>query len=160
MIIIKHINKQQQLEELYIDWNELEAYRNLNGQSFNFGTGLITCDSSKSEDVYYKMEQWDIENDIDYLENNHQNKTNQKIKNRLNKYGWKQIDKIKLKKLSKISWWNCYFNEEENRYIRCYLSGRKGYAKWYSKRIVRRRNDFSLKGSGYRKVYDYWNCIF
>ena len=165
IIIIKHINKQQQLKELYINWDELEAYRRLNGQSFDFGTGLIKWDDPKSENIYWKMEQQDVENYIDYLENNYQNKnkinkTSQNIRKRLNKYNRKQIDKIKLKKLSKISWWNCYFNEEENKYVRCYLSGRKGYAKWCSKRIVRHRNDFSLKGNGYRKVYDYWNCIF
>ena len=161
MIIIKHINKQQQqLEELYADWDELETYRRLNGQSFDFGTGLITWDDPKNEDIFLKMEQLDIENYMDNLENNHQNKFNQKIRKRLNKYSRKQIDKIKLKKLSKISWWNCYFNEKENRYIRCYLSGRKGYAKWCSKKAVRHRNDFSLKGNGYRRVYDYWNCIF
>ena len=69
IIIIKHINKQQQLKELYINWDELEAYRRLNGQSFDFGTGLIKWDDPKSENIYWKMEQQDVENYIDYLEN-------------------------------------------------------------------------------------------
>jgi len=60
---------QQKLQDYIDDWNELEAYRDLSGQSFDFGNGLITDDSTESEDVYWKRDQENIENAIyDLLE--------------------------------------------------------------------------------------------
>jgi hypothetical protein len=86
-------------EDLIIDWNELEAYRTLNGQSFDFGTGLITWDDPKSEDVYWKMEQQNIENIIDDLE---RYKYISKRKTKRRKYKTKDIDdKIKEKIIKK-----------------------------------------------------------
>lgn len=67
------INKHQLLEELYTDWNELEAYRILQKEPFDFGTGLITNDDSQSEDIYWKMEQWTIDNYINVLEDDYYN---------------------------------------------------------------------------------------
>ena len=66
---MKNIDHQQlQLQELLIDWYELEVYRNLNGLPFNFGTGLIEDNSRKNEDAYWKMQQRDIESAIENLE--------------------------------------------------------------------------------------------
>lgn len=145
------------LQEYLDDWDELETYRTLSGRSFDFGNGLINDDSTQSEDTYWKMMQWDIERAIDNLQ---YYKVSRKKKHKLNHYKRKQVDKNKLIKLSKTSSWNIYYNEEENRYIRCYYSGRKGFAKWCSDRAVRNSNNFPLKGAGYRKVFDYWYSIF
>ena len=70
------------------------------------------------------------------------------------------ISKKKLLKLAQTSSWNIYYNEKENRYIRCYYSGRKGFAKWCSDKAVRNNDDFSLKGAGYRKVFNFWYTVF
>lgn len=93
---------------------------------------------------------------------NPSNKQKIKIKKKYkqNRYARKQITKDKLIKLSKITWWVVGYNDGEKRYKRYYESGRKGYAKWCSKRKVRNSNNFSLKGNGYRKCFDYWDCIF
>lgn len=142
-------------EDLIIDWNELEAYRTLNGQPFDFGTGLITNNSSESEDAYWEIEQLDIENALDDLEDVYLYRSKRKKKYKLNHYNKKFIDRVKLKKLSNYAY-TIYFNEEKGRYKRFYLSGCKQYAKWCSDRVIRNRNDFPLKGGGYRKAYDYW----
>lgn len=143
---------QELLQEYLDDWDELEAYRTLSGRPFNFGNGLINDDSTFSEDTYWKMDQWDIQRAIDNLLDNNV-KRYRKKKHKLNHYKRKLIDKNKLIKLSKTSSWNIYFNEEKNRYIRCYYSGSKGFTKWCSDKAVRNRNDFPLKGAGYRKVF-------
>lgn len=147
------------LQEYIDDWNDLEAYRNLQKQPFDFGTGLITDDSIQSEDGFWKMEQWNIESAIEDLISN---STKIKyFKSKLNHYNKKQITKIKLIKLFKIGgWYSISYDEDTGRYIRYYYSGRRGFAKWCSDRAVRNRNDFSLKGGGYKKVYDYWNTVF
>lgn len=79
---------------------------------------------------------------------------------RTNKHKRKLITKNKLIKLSKIHWSLVYIDEVNNRYKKIYYSGRKGVAKWCSKRKVRNSKGFSLKGAGYRKCFDYWNCVF
>lgn len=144
-------------EELIIDWYELEAYRSLNGQPFDFGTGLITRDDPASEEVYWKMEQWDIENMIDDLENN---QYIIKRKSKRIKYKTKEIDKQKLKKLAQISWFPVYYSEDKGRYVRCYVSGCRKHAKWLTNRVIRHTNDFPLRGNGYRRVVDYWGILF
>jgi len=144
-------------EDLIIDWNEIEAYRRLSGEPFDFGTGLITDDSSESEDAYWKIEQWDIEKALDDKEDVYLYRSKRKRKYKLNRYNRKFIDRVKLKKLSNRAY-TIYFNEEKGIYTRFYLSGCKQYAKWCSDRAVRNRNDFPLRGAGYRKVYDYWWC--
>jgi hypothetical protein len=96
------------------------------------------------------------------IQNKYNPNNNLKIKKkyRMNRYKRKQITKDKLIKLSKTSCYFVYYNEKEDRYVRWYLSGVRKYAKWCSDRAVRNRNDFSLKGAGYRKCFDYWWTIF
>jgi len=140
---------------------EIEAYRNLEGLSFDFGNGLIQNDLSYgTEEAYWEMDIQDLEDLIEYWDYDIKSQSKKKHRQRLNKHIRKMIGKRKLIKLSKTSSWTVYYNEEENRYIRCYYSGRKGFAKWCSKRAVRNRNDFSLKGAGYRKCFDYWDTVF
>lgn len=149
-----------QIEEYMLDLEEIKAYRSLEGESFDFGTGLIENELSYgTEEAIWEMEQQDLEETIKWWNGNKEH-TKRKRKYKLNHYFKKQIDSIKLKQLSKVSWFPVYYSDSKKRYIRCYLSGRRRYAKWCSNRAVRNRNDFSLKCAGYRKVYDYWWCVF
>ena len=156
--------KQDAIDEL----EEIVAYQNLEGLPFDFGNGLIENDLSYgTEHVYWKMYAQILENIIEDWEDDincrkwlkSQSKKKYK-KKRLNKYFRKTIYKRKLVNLSKTSWWIVYYNEEQNRYIRCYYSKRKGFAKFCSNKAVRNRTDFSLKGAGYRKCFDYWYTVF
>ena len=156
-------------EKLELDLQEIQAYRELDSAEFNFN-GVILRNTGEynlgSEDAYYEMDiealeealllhSEDFQRKLKYI-----NKRNKKYKSRLNKYGRKKITQSKLKKLNQCTWWVTYYNENEGYYERCYVSGRKRYAKYCSKRKVRHRNDFALKGNGYRKVYDYWWDVF
>ena len=149
------------IQDIINDLIELDAYRILSGQSFDFGTGIIKNDSKISEDVYYKMQQQELE-ELLFNKNNYipQNKNKQK-KHRLNKYERKKITYKRLKKLHSISLYTCGAYEKNGRLTRFYLSGRKGYAKWCSDRKVRHGNkEFCLRGGGYRKVFDYWWTVY
>lgn len=145
-------------EELIIDWNELEAYRILNGQSFDFGTGLITDDSNESEDTYWKIQQQDIESALDGLEDKGGVYKQKKYKRR--KSRTKDIDNRKLKKIARVSWFPVSYSEDKGRYLRYYVSGRRKYAKWLTNKTIRHTNDFPLKGNGYRRKVDYWWILF
>jgi len=153
--------------ELELDLVEIEAYRELDGQIFTFGGYEMRNDGEfnlGSEDVYYKMDAQGLKDailDLEYEKKiifyNRQDKTKQ-IK--INKHQLKNKHKNKLKNLNKYTWWTTYYHEDLDYYERFYLSGRKGFAKLISKRIVRHRYDFALKGNGYRRCFDYWYCIF
>ena len=155
-------------EDAIIALEEIKAYQELEGLSFDFGNGLIQNDLSYgTEHVYWKMdakvleeiiEDW--EEDIEWANWLKSQSKKKYKKQKLNRYYRKTIDKRKLIKLSKTSWWIVYYNEKENRYIRCYYSGRKSYAKWCSDKTVRNSNDFSLIGAGYRKCFNYWYTVF
>jgi hypothetical protein len=147
-------------EDLIDDWNELEAYRNLNGQPFDFGAGLITDDSKESEDVYWKIQQWDIEHALDHLDCLEYKRDIRKQKRKRRKTRSKDIDNRKLKKLASISWFPVYYDEDKNKYVHCYVSRRRGYAKWLTNKVMRNTNDFKLKGNGYRRLVGYWYILF
>ena len=146
---------------------ELNAYRTLNGQSFDFGNGLIINDSKISEDVYWKIEQYDLEelisgyfllmNEEDYT---YRDLKKKKYKCRLNKYERKQIDNKKLNKLYEIGKYSCGVSEYKGHLARWYMSGRKKYAKKYSNSKVRKFKDFKLKCAGYRRVFNYWINVY
>jgi len=149
-------------EELITDWEELEAYRTLNGQPFDFGTGLITNESQESEDVYWKIQQQSIEHILDHLDSL-DDEYNYKIikhKRKRRKSRSKDIDNRKLKKIARISWFPVYYSEEKGRYIRSYISGRRKFAKWWTNRTIRHTNEFPLKGNGYRRVVNYWDIVY
>jgi hypothetical protein len=155
------LDKEKELKEYILDLIEIEAYRTLEGQSFDFGTGVIHNDFSYgTEEAILEMQQQDLEEIIYYWGWDDYLYIKRKKKYKLNYYARKQISKIKLEKLAKVSWYAAYYSERVGRYVRCYLSGRKGYAKYCSKRVVRNRNDFPLKGNGYRRAYDYWWIVF
>jgi len=145
-------------KELIIDFNELEAYRSLNGTPFDFGTGLVTDDSKKSEDVYWKIQQHAIEDCIEDLERHPQHK--KRKKKRPDRYIRKYAGHKRLAQIHKETWWPVGYDEETKRYKRYYYSGRKGLAKYISNRRVRYTKDFATDGGGYRKLFDYWWHVF
>lgn len=110
------------------------------------------------EDAYLK-------NDIKIIESilrNWQRKyiSGQCRTHKLNRYERKKITQQRYKRLHKLRWWTVYYKEEENRYIKIFYSGRRKYAKYCSNRKVRNSNEFSLRGGGYRRVYDFWWTVF
>lgn len=155
--------KEKTKEDYEILLQEIKAYRSLDGQDFQFSNELVINDGEfhyGSEDGYLGIEQQYLEEIIHWWDWCREPYKYKVLKYKLNRYYKKQLEQKKLKKLSKIAWPMAYFNEDKLRYVRCYLSGSKGYAKWCSKRKVRNVNDFPLVGNGYRKVFDYWNTIF
>lgn len=151
-------------EELELNLLEVQAYRELESQTFNFNGYIMRNDGEYdfgSEDAYYKMKIQSLEDSLlDLRFEEKYGKIKKKKKRRLNRYATKQITQTKLKKLSLYTWWTTYHHEKENYYERCYVSGRKGYAKYCSKRRVRNNNNFALKGNSYRKLYDLWWEVF
>jgi len=145
-------------EDIQILINELEAYRILDGRPFDFGTGLIENDSSfGSEDVYYRMDIQSLEELLlDYKVVN-----TKKKKVRLNRYARKKIRNRRLNRLNRTKTITVSYSDDKRRLIHYYESGRRGHAKWRSRKVVRKSSDFSTKKSNsYRKLYDYWNDIW
>jgi hypothetical protein len=142
-----------EIEELYAD---IQAYRSLEGLEFDFGDGMILNELLQgTEEAYWEMDLQDLEDLLSYYENRPPPLPK---KVRLNRYECKKITQKKLKKLHDL---HCYFVRidsfnELGFYRRVYLSGRRGYAKWCSRRAVRNREDFTTyKSNSYRKVFDY-----
>lgn len=144
-------------EELFAEWEELEAYRTLEGKPFDFGSGLITDTSKSSETVYWKMEQREIE---DCIEDFNYPPPKTRKKGRPNRYERKYAGRKRLQKIPRQVWWIIGFNEETMMYKRYYESGRKGFAKRQSNRKIRHTKDFDANGGMYRKLYDYWWNVF
>ena len=74
--------KEKTLEELRLDLIEIQAYRDLQDESFSFdGVNIIKNESTISQDAYYEIVEQDILDAIEYLENNKiENKSKKKIK--------------------------------------------------------------------------------
>lgn len=149
------------IEDLEILLIELKAYRELESESFDFGTGLLYSDYTYgSEDVYYKMDIESVEDALiwKHYYNRHY-KTHNKHKQRLNKYERKEITLNRYKQLEKISKNSVWYNEDLNRYIKCYYSNRRkrAHRNWIKK--LRKTNNFKLKGNSCNKVYHYWDEV-
>lgn len=134
--------------------DEIRAFRELEGESFDFGEGLMDMRNALSEDAYYEM---CLPEECGYIEDGYEHnyynpKSKQKYK--LNKYYKKQIDKFKLEKLYNIRWWAVSDMETHKR--RCYLSDRRKVAKKMSDRKVRKYKCNISNGGNYRKLHDYW----
>lgn len=59
------------IKKLLTNLEEVRACRDLSGVPFDFGAGIVTNDSTGSEDAYYEMQEQDIIdriNDVIYLE--------------------------------------------------------------------------------------------
>lgn len=144
-------------EELITDFNELEAYRSLDGKPFDFGCGLITDDSKGGEDAYWEMAQQDIE---DCLEDLDYSPPKTRKKSRPNRYERKYTKRKRLEEIHHQAWHPVWYDKEKQMYKRSYYSGRKGFAKKQSNRKIRHTKDFSTDGGGYRKLFDYWGNVF
>lgn len=158
--LYKNINK----EELKGDLAEVKAYRDLQSEPFDFGSGLITNDSKESEDAYYEMQEQDLEELLDNIESEI-NEVERKNRKRLNRYARKQRAKRKKKRLADQGVYFVYekeCRETGNKYVtQFYLTGSRKLAKRETNRKIRNsKNDFSLKGGGYRKKFDYWWTVF
>jgi len=61
-------------EDYILKLAEIKAYRELDGQDFDFGTGIIINDMSfGSEDAYYEMDLQSLEEAIEYWDENNEN---------------------------------------------------------------------------------------
>lgn len=148
------------LEELKGDLVEVRAYRALQNEPFDFGTGVIKNNSNNSEDAYYKMQEQEIIEEINRVEAVEFEKEKRRYLKKENRYYSDKKAKNRLKKLHEQGVYSVYKaknkdNGKEYLY-KFYLSGRKKMAKKQTNKKVRNRNNFPLKGAGYRKVYDYW----
>lgn len=149
-------------EELILDIIEINAYRDLENETFIFGSIELKNDGEYkmgSEEVYYEMELQYLEEALLALKEN-KFIVNRSKNIRLNRYERKKITQKRLKKIHSYTWWTTSYDENLDIYKRHYISGCKKYAKYCSRRKVRNSFDFPLKGNGYRKCFDYWWTIF
>lgn len=155
----------KRLEELRGDLIEIRAYRALQNESFDFGSGLIENNNNGSEDDYYKMQEEKIIKEIEKEKKKiRNNKHKAKKTRRKNKHYLNKKAKERLKRLHKQGVYTVYkaVNKDTGKEYpyKFYLTGRRKMAKRQTNKKVRKRNDFSLKGAGYRKVHDYWWEVF
>ncbi|MGJ0846438.1 hypothetical protein ACR77J_07110 [Tissierella praeacuta] len=136
--------------------DEIRAFRELEGEVFNFGEGEMKMEGwYGSEDAYYEM-CLPEESGFNYEMKEYchfKPKLKQKHKHRLNHYYRKKIDKRKLNRLKGIRWWTV--SDRGTHKIRCYLSSRRAVVKKMANKKVRKYKDVG-NGSNYRKTYDYW----
>ena len=140
-------------------------------EPFCFDGEWVYDDSDTSEDVYWKMDQWRIDECINILEDNdyHCNKLKnhkKQFKNKDNYYKNKLYGKYKLQKLKNSVYWtvwekNKYLEEKPYYLIRAWFSTntKRFYKKWSNKQ-VRKNNEFSLRGNSYRRVFNLQNEIW
>lgn len=142
--------------------NEIEAYRELDGQDFDFGTGLIKNEMSfGSEDAYYEMDVWELESIIEYWDHDNPNRKHKKHKKHENKYVRNRKHKDKLWKMVDQQWTNVWKNGkwfEEGTYPKRYYRGkRSSYLKKQSnKKIRQHKGDFQHKGNKCKRVFNFW----
>lgn len=150
------------------DLVEVKAYRDLQSEPFDFGTGLITNDCKQSEDAYYEMIEQDLECWLEnYLEPTLEPSLGMEkdLKIRDNRYARKCIEKKILKDLQSKNVYQIYEKTDEetgNKYLKIsYCSRRKRNAKKMTNRKLRQsRQAVSLRNGEYRKVFDYWWEVF
>jgi len=95
-------NKNCTVLELLGDLVELKAYRALDGQAFDFGTGLIENTSEISECVYWKIECDSIESKLEAL--SYATCTRPHHNRRINAYKLRAKAKVKMCKLHDTVW--------------------------------------------------------
>jgi hypothetical protein len=140
--------------------NEINAYRELDGQDFDFGTGLIVNEMSfGSEDAYYEMDIWSIESHIEYWD--YSSTKNKPKKKRENKYARNRKYKDKLWKMVDKDWFPVWMNgkwfEEGNYPKRYYRGKRSSYLKKQSNKKIRQyKGEFEPKGNKFHRVFDFW----
>ncbi len=136
---------------------EIEAYRELDGQDFDFGNGLIINKMSLgSEDAYYEMDIQVLEDKIANWEyKNRHNKPRNNSKYKLHRRVYEQKEKKRLEFLSKVSRMNVM--ERSGCLQRCYRGKRSAHLKKKSNRRIRYyKGDISSKGRMCHKLFDFW----
>lgn len=140
---------------------EIEAYRDLESATFDFGEGNMKIEGwYGSEDAYYEMDiQNHYENQLDdYISNNFTSEEDinfNRLSWRNNQHYKMMIDKSKLDRLYDIgSWWTV---ADRGKYkIRHYVSARAKHYKKISNKSIRKYKGVIPKGNQYRKLYEYW----
>ena len=136
---------------------EIEAYRRLDGQDFDFGTGVIKNEMLQgSEDAYYEMDIQLLEEIIKYWD--YETYKNKKKKNKLNRYSNKMIDKKKLKMLKKIN--GSLVSDYKGYLTRNYRGKRSKFLKQVGNKKVRKYNSKLSSGGADRKIFDYWGTMY
>lgn len=141
---------------------EVNAYRELESETFDFGTGEMRMEGLLgSEDAYYEMDLQELEERRQEKEQEYYNRplTIENNIKRVNKlYKRKEIDQKKLRDLSKITFW---FVEDKGDYCKkhYYSRARKVLRNLSNKRVRSYKGEIS-NGSHYKKIYDfYWNLF-
>lgn len=135
-------------------FNEINAYATLDGEDFDFGTGVINNDMSYgSEDAYYEMELQDLAEIIEYWEDEKPKKKS-KRKQRRDRRSMKQKENQRMEFLKEIHWGVVTDMNGFNQ--RIYRGKRSRYLKKKSNKQVRKYKDKIASGAGYRKVFDFW----
>lgn len=130
---------------------EIEAYRNIDGENFDFGTGLIVNEMSYgSEDAYYEMDIQMLEDIIEHWElDNIVTKSRKKPKT--HKRHLRKRQNNRLKKLLHSS--PSLAVQKDGWIKRCYPNHQTFHPKKVSNKKVRRyQNEFPSKGSFHHKI--------
>jgi len=142
------------------DLIEIRAYKSLQNEPFDFGNGIIE-NSNKSDDTYYEKQEKEIKDKLNQIEKKQEDKKIiKKQKKEYSRYYLNKREKNRLKNLNNQGVYLIYEIENKDtgkKYIRrYYISRAKKIAKRRANKMVRKENDFPLKGNGYKKVYDLW----
>lgn len=142
---------------------EINAYRELDGQGFDF-CGVTTPNkmSFGSEEFYYKRAINYLENKIKFWNEEHSKSVNKKSKNkRINRHKLNQQHKNKLLKDADKDWTSVLMTEGWNEgriYPKKYYRGkRSSHLKKQSNRKIRRyKGHLPPKGNTCHKIFDFW----
>ena len=144
------------------------AFRELEGESFDFGEGSMSIDGwYGSEDAYYEMRiqfEEGFEDDEAYRQSLHLldllDCSKSKRKPKLNRHTKKKITQYKLKRLHRLLCWNVVSGVIEDGSViflkRYYRGKRSRYLKQQSNKKVRHYKGSIKNGGHYRRIFDYW----
>jgi len=148
-------------EKVMLDLQEVRAYRELQDEAFDFGTGIIKPENTYSEDEVLSLKEQELLDQIDDTESSIERKS---FSNPISRYVKNKKSQKKLENKLKENPYFIYQKENEDTgelfIAHNYLSGKKKFAKKMTNRRVRKSNcDFS-NPSSYRKLFDYEFTLF
>lgn len=139
---------------------EIESYRELEGEVFDFGTGQMRMEGLLgSEDAYYEMdlqEHSEIrkQSEFDTLQDTAKEPAHKENK----MWQRKAIDQEKMRKLQERTWEFVW--DRGSHLQRSYYSRRRKVLLRVSNKKVRKYRGDLVNGSHYKRVYDlYWNLF-
>lgn len=149
------------LEDLQLDLIEIQAYReNQDYKDKDYYTDWWIYDidqnekdDNTSEDAYFRMAQQNLEEAIEYYDENNP-PIKRKYKPRLNKYERKLYGNYKIKRVRE-RW------DYNRKWWKIYNSGKivKFYKHYANQKVRTTDKEFKLVGRNYRKIFDYWWTI-